>query len=210
MGLAADCRVDHGARSSSGRAQLETDALLFKGDFRLKIPLRDIRRLSTQDGRLEVRFGSETAVFHLGAAAERWGDKIRNPPSVLDKLGLKADMKVSVAGTVADPALLAAIEARAGDVAVGRPRAASDVIVFFAAAVTDLSRLETLRRSIVPAGAIWVVWPKGQPALKEDHVRAAALEVDLVDVKVASVSPVLSGLKLMIPRAHRPRSGRPE
>jgi len=39
MGLAADCRVDHGARSSSGRAQLESDALLFKGDFRLKIPL---------------------------------------------------------------------------------------------------------------------------------------------------------------------------
>jgi len=203
MGLAADCRVDHGARSSTGRAQLETDALRFKGDFALSIPLREIRSVSAIDGKLEIRFGRDKALFHLGAAAARWADKIQNPPSVLDKLGIKADMKVGVAGVVANPALVDSIRARSADVTVGKPRAASDLILFFAAKVADLARLPALRKSIVPAGAVWVVWPKGRPELKEDHVRAAALDAGLVDVKVASVSAVLSGLKLMIPRAKR-------
>jgi hypothetical protein len=50
---------------------------------------------------------------------------------------------------------------------------------------------------------VWVVWRKGVPDLKEDHVRAAARTSGLVDVKVVAFSPTHSALKLVIPKATR-------
>jgi hypothetical protein len=201
MGLEATCRVQHGGRADTGRAQLETDSLRFKGvDLRFSIPLRTIQKLDVRSGRLAVTFGSGTAVFHLGDAAARWAEKIRNPKGVLDKLGVKPDMLVALVGST-DPALADEIRARTS--MVGRPRAGMEMVFLFATKVGDLARLGSLRASLVPHGAIWVVWPKGRPELKEDHVREAGRGAGLVDVKVASVSAALSGLKLMIPRAKR-------
>ncbi len=99
--------------------------------------------------------------------------------------------------------LRAQLEARCGPVASGRPPAGSDLIFLGARAPRELARLRTLRRSLQPNGALWVVWPKGNPELREDDVRAAALRAGLVDVKVVSVSPALSALKLVIPVARR-------
>ena len=59
------------------------------------------------------------------------------------------------------------------------------------------------RAAIKPNGAIWVVWPKGRKELREDDVRAFGPGVGLVDVKVVSVSEILSGLKMVIPLAQR-------
>lgn len=62
--------------------------------------------------------------------------------------------------------------------------------------------LPRLRRALAPEGMIWVSWPK--PASKmptdvsEDVIRAVALESDLVDMKVAAIDQVWSGLKLVL------------
>jgi hypothetical protein len=54
---------------------------------------------------------------------------------------------------------------------------------------------------------IWVSWPKKASGVKtdmtEDAIRAAALPLGLVDVKVCAVDPVWSGLKLVIRVANR-------
>jgi len=84
-------------------------------------------------------------------------------------------------------------------------RKGAAVVLFGVRRVAQLSRLAALRAAIAPDGAIWVVWPKGRKELREDDVRAAAKRSGLVDVKVASVSDTLSGLKLVIPVAQRPR-----
>ncbi len=69
------------------------------------------------------------------------------------------------------------------------------------------SVLAELRARLVPAGMIWVSWPKKASrvptTLTEDNIRALALSMGLVDVKVCAVDAVWSGLKLMIPRALR-------
>ena len=124
MGLEADCTASWGQETSKGRAQLETDAVRFKGSFRLVIPRRDIRKVVARDGRLEIAFGRDRAVLDLGAQAERWADKIQNPPSVLDKLGVKPGLKVSVVGA-ADEALVALLHARTGAFAVPRTSCSS-------------------------------------------------------------------------------------
>ena len=66
-----------------------------------------------------------------------------------------------------------------------------------------LERLETLKRSIKPNGALWVLWPKGRRELTGNDVRRAALAHGLVDVKVVAFSATHSGLKLVIPLARR-------
>lgn len=122
--------------------------------------------------------------------------------SRLDKLGVKPAMRVAVLN-VDDPWILKELKARTSDVATSRPKKETDMILFGVDGPKPLARLDTLRRSIKPNGMIWAIWPKGQKHIKEDMIRAAALERDLVDVKVIAFSETLSGLKLVIPVAKR-------
>jgi hypothetical protein len=69
------------------------------------------------------------------------------------------------------------------------------------------NELSGLQDRITPDGMIWVSWPKKASKVKtdvtEDVVRAAALDLDLVDVKVAAVDTIWSGLKLVIRQDRR-------
>jgi len=62
-------------------------------------------------------------------------------------------------------------------------------------------KFATLVRALTPAGALWVSWPKRASGVAtdvtEDVVRAVALAGGLVDVKVAAIDEVWSGLKLV-------------
>ena len=86
---------------------------------------------------------------------------------------------------------------------VGRAPKEADLLFVGMARVSDLPRLEKLRGAIKRNGAIWVIWPKGVKAFREDDVRAYGPQVGLVDVKVVSFSDVLSGLEMVIPVALR-------
>ena len=75
-------------------------------------------------------------------------------------------------------------------------------IHFFTADRALLERqLPALLRTLAPDGAVWVSWPKkasGVPTdMTEDVVRAVALPTGLVDIKVAAIDDVWSGLKLV-------------
>ncbi|TPK78639.1 DUF3052 family protein [Mesorhizobium sp. B2-4-18] len=63
-------------------------------------------------------------------------------------------------------------------------------------------RLGALEAAIKRDGMVWVSWPKKASKVATDVtegvVRAEALKLDLVDVKVAAVNEIWSGLKLVI------------
>ncbi|TPL81437.1 DUF3052 family protein [Mesorhizobium sp. B2-3-12] len=63
-------------------------------------------------------------------------------------------------------------------------------------------RLGTVEAAIKRDGMVWVSWPKKASKVATDVtegvVRAEALKLDLVDVKVAAVNEIWSGLKLVI------------
>jgi hypothetical protein len=69
-------------------------------------------------------------------------------------------------------------------------------------------RIGRLGEAIAPDGALWVAWPKqasGVPTdVTENVVRDVALPRGLVDVKVAAVDDVWSGLKLVWRLSARP------
>jgi hypothetical protein len=67
--------------------------------------------------------------------------------------------------------------------------------------------LRMLLPLLEPAGMIWVSWPKKASKvptdITEDVIRAVALPLHLVDVKVCAVDDIWSGLKLVIRKEHR-------
>lgn len=69
------------------------------------------------------------------------------------------------------------------------------------------ARLASLRTLIAPNGFVWVSWPKKASKvttdITEDTIRAIALPMDWVDVKVCAVDSIWSGLKLVIRRTLR-------
>jgi hypothetical protein len=64
-----------------------------------------------------------------------------------------------------------------------------------------------LRETLGPNAVVWVSWPKQTSGVAsevtEDTVRAVALPLGFVDVKVCAVTHVWSGLKLVVRRELR-------
>src|SRR5215467_7755588 len=110
MGAELECRARFGSKSSAGRALLETNEIIFRGGFRLKIPLKDISAVKASNGKLAVTFSEGEATFDLGPAAEKWAHKILHPKSVIEKLGVKPGQKIAVLG-VGDKSFLADLAA---------------------------------------------------------------------------------------------------
>ena len=121
--------------------------------------------------------------------------------SLVEKLGIKPGMRIAILNAPRGyRATLGKLPA--GVTVAVSPREPLPFIQFFAVSRSVLeSRLPELVRALEPAGALWVSWPKkasGMPTdLTEDVVRAIALPTGLVDVKVAAVDDVWSGLKLV-------------
>lgn len=203
MGNEAVCTVRYDGKASEGKALLETNEIIFRGgEFRLKIPLKEIASLDASDGELSVGYNGAVAVFELGREAEKWAMKIRNPRGLMDKLGVKAGMRIAVLG-VQDGDFESQLEARDVSRIEGEERDL-DIVFYEADGVDDLIRLPALRGAIKPAGAVWVVSPKGKTArIKDIDVMAAARDAGLVDNKVASFSETHTALKLVIPVANR-------
>jgi hypothetical protein len=88
-------------------------------------------------------------------------------------------------------------------------------VPFVHAFVTSRAQLEAtlarVRGRLAPAGTLWISWPKRAAKVPtdvtEDVVRALALPLGLVDVKVCAVDAVWSALKLVIRRELRDATG---
>ena len=85
---------------------------------------------------------------------------------------------------------------------------AADVILAFFRAAAELDdRLPGLGRQVFPGGAVWALWPRRAAGhdsdITDNVVRACALGLGLVDVKVAAVDEDWSGLRLVWRREAR-------
>jgi hypothetical protein len=193
----------------AGTAWLEQKDLVFRGPERLVIPLTTIKTATAAGDVLRVRFGSRQAEFQIGRDAAKWAGRITNPPSRLDKLGVKPGMSVALVN-VDDDGFLKDLRKLGARVTRPAPAAATklrdlDLIFLGATRRAALERLARLRASIQPAGAIWVVRPKGQQSITEAETMAAGKRAGLVDIKVVSFSDTHTAEKFVIPVASRPR-----
>lgn len=209
MGAEARCHLEVEGTSHQGKALLETDELLFRGDargaqrgFRLKIPLASIREVSERGGALRITFSGGDATFQLGPQASKWAERIRSPKTLIDKLDVKPEHIVSVLA-IDDAEFLESLRARAARVSVGRIASRSDVIFIGAETVAALSRLAKAAGMMARDGAIWVVHPKGASGLRDTEIFVEARRLGLTYTKVARFSRTLTAEKLVIPKAKR-------
>src|SRR5581483_10551440 len=105
-----------------------------------------------------------------------------------------------------DEAFLKELERAVAMVSIGRVLKNSDAIFVGATRISQLSRLESLKASLKPAGAVWIVRPKGRPEISEAAVMAAGKAAGLVDVKVVRFSDTHTAEKFVIPVAARAKA----
>jgi hypothetical protein len=185
MGQEIKCRVDFGKQSSEGKALLESTEIIFRGEFRLKIPFQDITALEAAGGKLSVRYPDGLAVFHVGKAAEKWAERIRNPPSRLDKLGVKAGTKVQLIGKHDDDFRRDLAE-RGAVTTKSKP----DLAFLSVRTKDELVELAYLREQ-----PVWVIYPKGIKPITENDVIAAGRAAGFADIKVCAFSATHTALK---------------
>jgi hypothetical protein len=202
VGNEVTCKVRFGNQESKGKALLETSEILFRGDFRLKIPFSTIQSAKAVDGELRLQTGEGLAVFYLGAAAEKWCDKILHPKSRIEKLGVKTGAKVSLLGDF-DAGFLTEIGKLTKSVSKSKVAADSEWIFFSADSKESLEVLPNLSKSMKGAAALWIVYPKGQKHITENDVLAAGRKAGLKDVKVVGFLATHTALKFVTPLSNR-------
>lgn len=124
------------------------------------------------------------------------------------KLGLKPGTKLLVVGDVPDEykSWLEPLPERVSISERGKPP--FHAVHLFTTKRAELAKhLGRLRKTLEQDGFVWVSWPKRASRvptnITEDVIREVALPLGFVDIKVAAVSEVWSGLKLVIRVAER-------
>jgi hypothetical protein len=117
------------------------------------------------------------------------------------KLGIKEGARVALVGAPPEAAALVA-PLPPGVVIRSQLRSEADVIVFFTRRRRELEqRFEGLVAKLARDGSLWIAWPKRASGVETDMtenvVREVALPRGLVDTKVAAISDVWSGLRLV-------------
>lgn len=198
MGNELKCRVRFGKVASEGKALLETSEVLFRGDFRLKIPFATIKSAMAIDGELRLETANGLAIFEIGPAAETWRDKILHPKTRIEKIGVKPGARVSLFGSF-EADFLSELKSLGAAAAKEKVAAYSDTIFFAAGSIKELSTVGKIAKSLKGATALWIVYPKGQKTITENDVIAAGRKTGLKDVKVVGFSSTHTALKFVIP-----------
>ena len=123
------------------------------------------------------------------------------------KLGLKEGSRIFLANAPKNYAALVA-PLPDGVQMASRISGTTDLVHLFSVSRRDLERaLRAALAKLRDDAQIWVSWPKkssGVPTdITEDTIRALALPMGLVDIKVCAVDEVWSGLKLVVRRENR-------
>lgn len=120
---------------------------------------------------------------------------------LIKKLGIKEGFKIAILNPP-DNFETTLGELPAGVEIINSLSETLDFIHFFTRERTELeAKFETLKNALAQNGSLWISWPKRASKiatdLDENIIRAIGLARGLVDVKVAAVDEVWSGLKFV-------------
>lgn len=124
------------------------------------------------------------------------------------KLGFSAATRLAVLDAPGDYASILGTLPAGMQISPGLTAGTNLVHLFVTEQPRLVSELAHLRQVLQPDAAVWVSWPKKASKLPtsvtEDVIRAVALPLGFVDIKVCAVTAVWSGLKLVVRKELRP------
>jgi len=194
MGREAECICEWGTDSATVRALLETDELILREGIRRKLRFSEMERVRTEEDKLAFRFKGEDVALVLGdAIAAKWLQIISSPPVALaKKLGITPESVVWTLGEINDVELEGALSA-----AKGLRSSGADLIVGCVDSMEGLADVLKKTASLVRKGLpLWIIYPKGKGQMvSESAIRSEARATGLIDLKIASISSVHTGLR---------------
>ena len=173
MGLEIETAVWVGDKSGTCKVLLESGELICRGALRHRFPLTAMTELAVKDGRLSFLADGVSVSIELGDESEVWYQRIRNPRTRSQKLGLKPGQRVCVLGP-AEPDVIPEVAAVTNATPTTRLAAGLDLVLFFVEEPSDLPRLDKIESCLNQGGCVWVLYPKGRSDLRHEEVVAAA------------------------------------
>ena len=197
MGNEAKCVARIDGKKVEGKALLETGELIFRGaECRVKITFGEMKGVTTAHGELRIKTKDREFAFAVGAVAEKWREKILRPKTRVEKLGVKAGLRVAVIGEVEKEFAKELKQSKAEIIADG---AAADAVFLFVRGNGDAGNIAKAAKKIKGAAGLWVVYPKGKKEITEADVLSAGRKAGLKDVKVVGFSATYTALKFVVP-----------
>lgn len=185
MGRDARCEARVGAQAAEVNALLESTELILRGAIKRRYPIAGLQQVDVVAGELCFQSQREVVALALGEAeSRRWAAKIATPPpSLAAKLGVGAQFRAWVLGTVDDAALQEALHGAC----VFDP-ADAQVLVSVVRSEADLIATCDAHRGMA-CPAVWVVHVKGRAAVPGEAVIRQTLRArGYIDNKTSAVS----------------------
>lgn len=189
MGREASCNGQLGQESGGVLAQLESHELRLRGAFKATLSFSDLQFVRVEGEVLRAETPQGDLRLPLGRMeAEKWLERILNPPSLAKKLGLFRGIPVHIVGASAEIAACLA-DAGADTVKLAEAKLAFIAVLTY----QDLEPLDGLVRNLPEAAHIWVLRAKGAHAMvKESEIMAFLRSRRLAPSKTAAWSELYS------------------
>lgn len=194
MGLEAKCEAKFTSEKTvAGKLHLDSVSLAFSSkEQKWKCDLVNISKLKVDEGWLQIGTGKNAVRFQLGEAADRWKTKILNPPTRLDKLGLKKGMVCLLKGKFDIEFIQQLSEA---EIRISRTLDAAQVVLAQCEKTKELDKLRDLLESAKVKTHFWIVWPKGVQEITQAEVMKFAKSFGMGPGKNCSFDDRLSAMR---------------
>lgn len=196
MGRETTTTVKTSTATATAKVLLETNEIICRGELKRRFPFAAMKNLKSIDGWLKFRCEGDEVAIQLDDAADAWLKRIKNPPSRVAKLRVKAGDSVLLLGAVEDdvrPELTAA-----GAKIVAKLSNRPSVVLYFIEATSALKKLSSIEESLADGGAVWVLWPKGADAgVRHEDVASAGRACGLNQTISIGFSAKFTGLRLV-------------
>ncbi len=200
MGREARIAYKSGKERADVRAHLDSASLQLSGGKKLVVQLSDVRIAKVVGEDLAIE--TKTAKFKLALGAKEaaaWAKSMLNPPSLADKLGVKADTAVLIVGErigEIDGAVAKAAKVdRAPKLTAAMAKAANIVILALEPA-TAPKQIEAAAKVLPKGTALWLAYTKGVKPNGDDII-GLARKAGLKDTKVARISVTHAALRFI-------------
>ncbi|HEX2066145.1 MAG TPA: hypothetical protein VHI93_04965, partial [Candidatus Thermoplasmatota archaeon] len=138
MGAAAEGTAVVAGRTVKVHADFASDHVVLRGGLKGEHPYAAVAVVSAAGGVLRLQVAGALAEFPLEEKAECIAARIRDPPTLLDKLGLQAGMRMRCLGLPAE------LQSLLGHLDVAGGRARLDAALLGVASSADLERIPAL------------------------------------------------------------------
>lgn len=200
MGREARIAYISGKERADVRAHLDSASLQLSGGKKLIVQLSDVRTAKVVGEDLAIETKTEKFKLALGAKeAAAWAKNILNPPSLADKLGVKAETTVLLVGErideIDDAVAKGAKVERAATLTATKAKAANIVILTLVPETTP-KQIEAAAKVLPKGTALWLAYTKGVKPNGDDIIRLAR-QSGLKDTKVARISVTHAALRFI-------------